>query len=77
MTQRLLALTTRALDEFTHTVNLQELLKLCLEEIGDSPDTSETLRIYLLLSTYLSQMEHHTSELQFALEAIQRKLLEI
>lgn len=69
MTRNLSSLTIAALDQLEHMVNLQELLQIGLEELGN-PGEKTQQRLDLLIAAYLSQVEYHFNEQRVCLDRI-------
>ena len=62
-----------ALDEFDWIVRLQELLRICLEQFNHPTDKTP-LRVELLISIYLSNMDGAIEQLESHLGNIKRKI---
>lgn len=63
------------IDEFEWVIRLQELLRLCQDEL-DNPGERSQLRLELLIDSYLSQVECHIEELEWRLKSLQLGLKE-
>lgn len=74
MPENLMFLTIRALDEFNHIQELQEILEICLEQL-DGPIDKQPLRTGLLVTLYQFAMSYHLDELKTALEGLRRALI--
>jgi len=70
---RLASLSIRAIDELSYILNLQELLQIALEELGN-PSEKSSLRVDLLLGCYLSHALCHFQELQINLNHLKDEL---
>lgn len=63
-------LSTLAIDvsnEVGHILGLQQLLKICLNELDTNPSAETHERAALLVSTYLCQVEPHFQDLEVRL----------
>lgn len=74
MTQELRRLSAAASDNTALLLDLQELLRLALEQLEAYPTHREWVRVDLLLRIYLSQIEPHFVDLILNLEKIRQQL---
>lgn len=75
MPKSLISLTIAAQDELARLANLQELLKICLEQF-DNPNTRSQRRVDMMLALYLSAVDMHFNHLESYLERIKRHLVD-
>lgn len=71
MSRKIVSLAIAALDEFSRIVTLQELLKICLEQLDEQNEKTYT-RIDLLLTCYQSELDLRLDELKVHLERIRK-----
>lgn len=73
MTQELSRLAIAASDNLARLLDLQELLRLALEQLDQYPTEKEWLRVDLLVGIYLSQVEAYFDDLEMNLSRIRQQ----
>lgn len=73
MSQNLMSLAIGASDDLSRLLDLQELLRIALEQF-DNPSEKTNQRVDLLLSTYLCQVEPWLDNLELGLQRIRSSL---
>lgn len=76
MAENLSSLAIGIFDHVDGIRSLQELLRLCQEEM-DSPDEKSRLRVGLLLDSYLARTDYHLDELSWRIEKLKPAFLEL
>ena len=67
-------LSLAALDDVEYLESLQELITICLEDLGDPGDRTQR-RVELLLDLYLPHAQCRLEDLQFTLKAINNQIM--
>lgn len=69
--KQLSSLTIQASNEYVWVYELQEILKICLEQL-DNPSEKTQDRVGLLIQLYLSAVDCHLDELNATLEDLRQ-----